>query len=290
MTSGGRGQVLEVLPAELVPAAEAAEAHWAPPSRRGTAAPQTGLAARFSGATLRAYQADWSTFASWCGARDVAVPPAPAEQVAIYLAAAASATRSPHADARYRAATVARWASSISTIHTSLGYPDPCAQPPARDVVAAIRGLREQASRHARPLLAGDLAVLLDCLPSPCWPGEPACRRDRLCVTLGFAAGLGPSALTGLTLADIEPASGSHALSVLGRTIGPAEPVLACPACAYASWRRLIDAVDDCGGFAAAQGMTGGDATPAGTWTCLAPSRLRAASCRCCGGSAAAVP
>jgi hypothetical protein len=236
VTSSGREQILAVLPADL---AAAARAWTAPPHQasRTRAAEETVPGGDLSPATQRAYRADWAAYGSWSGQM---TPPASPDQVAVYLAGAFRAG--------YQTATVLRRASSISAVHARHGYPDPCARPPASEVITAIRALRGEQVRHARPLLAADLLTLLAGLPAPGWPAEPARRRDRLIVTLGSAADLGPSALVNLTLADVTVSPGEHALimpgssaAVIGETSGPAA---GCAPCAYASWRELIDAVD----------------------------------------------
>jgi hypothetical protein len=250
--AGGRGRVLAALPAELAARAEAGAHDWAHGNRRRATAtrpgsgpaPEIGSAKPLAAATRRAYLADWEAFCAWCHARGVEMPPAAAGDVAVYLAAAACAAQA-GGDARYRTATALRWASSISAVHERLGYSDPCARPPARDVIAVIRALPEDPVHRARPLLAGDVGELMAHLPAPGWPAEPARRRDRLIVALGFAAALSPSGLTALTLADVIVAEGEHALVLRTRNgpirVGPAVTSSACAACGYASWRELID-------------------------------------------------
>jgi hypothetical protein len=254
VTADDREQVLAILPAGL---AAAARAWTAPPQRNADSrVREVRLAGHLSAATVRAYVGGWNAFSSWCSGQ---TPPASAERVAVYLAGAVYAG--------YRTATILRWASSISAVHTTRGYPDPCARTPAREVIAALRALRDEPVRRARPLLADDLLELLAWLPGPGWPAEPARRRDRLIVTLGFAAGLGPSGLVGLTLGDFEPVPGEHALRLArnpGQVIAaPGGPVLACAPCAYTSWRELIDTVDEHGSPAAVRTLTGSADTPA---------------------------
>jgi hypothetical protein len=250
-----RMHILAALPVELVTTAEQQARGWIPPpSRRDagkTAHPiltalESKLTTAMSPATLRAYLGDWHAFSFWWSMRGVAVPPASAEEAGCYLATAACATVPAGNGPRYSRATLLRWASSISAVHAGLGLPDPCSVPPAREVIAAIRSLPGDETRRTRPLLADDMLGLLTHLPGPGWPGEPARRRDRLIVTLGFTAALSPSGLISLTLADLSTTADQHTLSLRARSmpLDATAAALACPACAYASWRELIDAAD----------------------------------------------
>jgi hypothetical protein len=254
-TPAGRAYVLAALPGALVTAAEQEARDWTPPPARRYAdaslhvrLPELGrkLSGEVSPATLRAYLADWHAFGTWCGAHELTIPPARPEEVGVYLAAAACAVAQGDGVARYRKATLLRWASSISAVHASLGLPDPCSDPPAREVIAAIRSLPGDQARRARPLLARDVLGLLAHLPAPGGQSEPARRRDRLIATLGFSAALSPSGLTSLTLADLSATADQHTLRVGNRStpLNAAVASLACPACAYASWRELVDAAD----------------------------------------------
>jgi integrase len=264
----GREHIIAALPAELATAAGREAREWAPPpARRGagqTAHPgiavlESRLAQQVSPATLRAYLADWHAFSTWCSTHHRTIPPADAEETGFYLAAAASAAGPAEGKSRYRRATLLRWASSISAVHASLSFPDPCAQPPAREVIEAIRALPGDQDRRTRPLLADGMLRLLAQLPAPGWPGEPARRRDRLIVTLGFSAALSPSALTGLALADLSATADQHALTLRNShaPVSMSTDPLACAACAYASWRELIDAADT-GGIAGVRELAEG--------------------------------
>jgi integrase len=256
MIPPAREHILAALPGELAAAARREARRWAPVPARpdpGTATPPTlavparQLAREVSPATLRGYVTDWRAFTAWCSMHQLTVPPARAEEVAVYLAAAACAAGPADGSPRYRPATLLRWASSISAMHTTLALPDPCTPPPARQVITAIRAIPRDGDRTARPLLAGDLLALLAYLPPPGWPGEPARRRDRLIVTLGFSAALSPSGLTSLALADLSASADQHTLKVRQAPVSPGATPLACPACAYASWRELIDAAGTTG-------------------------------------------
>jgi hypothetical protein len=254
----GRGHIIAALPAELATAAEREARDWTPPPARrdagktahaSVAVLESRLAREVSPATLRAYLADWHAFSTWCSIHELTIPPARAEEAAFYLAAAACAADPAEGEPRYRRATLLRWASSISAVHASLGLPDPCTRPPTREVIDAIRALPSDQDRRARPLMAGDVLQLLEHLPVPAWPGEPARRRDRLIVTLGFSAALSPAALTSLTLADLSVTADQHALTLRNDhvPISASSAPLTCAACAYASWRELIDAADTTG-------------------------------------------
>jgi hypothetical protein len=240
---GTRGQVLAALPPDVAAVAAAAARDWRTSSARQQVSPAR-VAGDVSAATHRAYLADWDAFGGWCAARETAVPPAHPRDIAIYLAAAVCT-------GRYRPATILRWASSIGAVHASLGHADPCAQSPAREVIAAIRGLPHEPGQHARPLLGDDILAMTANMPPRSWPTEPARRRNRLIVALGAAAALSPARLTGLTLADVGTALDQHALILdtgnVPVLVNPAGAPPACAACAFASWRELVDAADTAG-------------------------------------------
>jgi site-specific recombinase XerC len=238
--------------------AEMAASRWASYPRRSPDADHARvehlLGDRVAARTQRAYAADWAAFSRWSAGQGVTIPPATPELVAVYLAAAACAIRSGTGEPLYQRSTLLRWASSVGAVHTRLGHPDPCDQPPAREVIAHIRSFDDN-QRHARSLLSGDVLGLLEGLPEPGWPREPVRRRGRLIVTLGFWAGLGPSELTGLPVVDARVEDTTHAL-ILGqgrrtRTIPPADNPAACASCSLIGWRELIDPADTTGTQAA---------------------------------------
>jgi hypothetical protein len=240
VTADGAAPVLAALPPGAAVAAEAAARHWdtRPAGRQAVPAQ---LAGTVSAATHRAYLADWEAFGAWCTGHEITMPPVLPGDVAIYLAAAVCTCR-------YRPATVLRWASSISAVHASLGHADPCAQSPARDVIAAIRVLPRESGNRARPLLGDDIAAMMAHLPPAGWPAEPARRRNRLIVALGFAAALSPAGLTSLRLGEVGTAPEQHALVLdTGNEpvlVAAAGAPLACAACAFGAWRELVDAAD----------------------------------------------
>ncbi len=251
MTADGAARVLAALPPAVAVTAEAAARDWdARPA--GRQAVPARLAGAVSAATRRAYLADWEAFGAWCTGREIAMPPALPEDAAVYLAAALCT-------GRYRPATVLRWASSISAVHASLGHADPCALSPARDVIAAIRALPRESANHARPLLGDDIAAMMAHLPPAGWPTEPARRRNRLIIALGFAAALSPAGLTSLRLGEAGAAPEGHALVLDSGNASvfaaPADAPPVCAACAFASWRELVDAAD-AGGTPGARQVT----------------------------------
>lgn len=259
MTAAARRAVLAVITTDLAATAEMAASRWAAPARRardtGRSQVEELLGDRVAGHTRRGYAADWTTFTRWASGQGATVPPAAPELVAVYLAAATCAIQPRSNEPLYQRSTLLRWASSISAIHARLGHPDPCARPPARDVIACIRGFDNDRRHHARPLPGEGIRRLLDGLPEPGWPREPARRRDRLIVTLGSAAGLGPSELTDLPLAGIQIDHTTHSLVLSrgpgARTIPPAGDAAVCAACALLGWRELTDAADTTGTQAA---------------------------------------
>jgi hypothetical protein len=70
-----------------------------------------------SAATWRAYESDWRTFQSWCGAMKLQALPAAPSTVAVFLAAEAKQQIAP--------ATLGRRLAAIRLIHLGAKYPSP---------------------------------------------------------------------------------------------------------------------------------------------------------------------
>jgi hypothetical protein len=85
-----------------------------------------------SASTRRAYRADWQTFATWCGARDLEPLPAMPETVARFP--------SDRATAGAKASTISRRAAAIGYTHQLGGYREPPTN--AEMVKSVMRGIR----------------------------------------------------------------------------------------------------------------------------------------------------
>ncbi|MBF6371667.1 site-specific integrase [Nocardia farcinica] len=208
--------------------------------------------------TLRAYRTDWVAWAAWCAREGRQALPAEPLDVAVYLAAAADARREDGTWA-FGPATLERKSAAIAAVHAANGLPSPTRSDVVRLTLRGIRRTRRSAPARKRPVLLHTLEQLLDGLPEPGWPGEPARRRDTLALLMGFAGALRRSELAGLRLGDVEQrtdhATGEpllllHLPTTKTDPTGTAEHRVVlprgkhprtCPVCAYADWLRLLD-------------------------------------------------
>jgi len=208
--------------------------------------------------TVRAYRSDWVGWSAWCAAEARCALPADALDVAVYLAAAADA-RKPSGEWAFGPATLERKSAAIAAVHAANGLPSPTRSDVVRLTLRGIRRTRRSVPNRKRPVLLHTLAQLLDGLPAPGWPTEPARRRDRLMLLVGFAGALRRSELAGLRVGDVavtldhrtgEPVllvrlpatktdpTGAGTQSVaLPRGARPST----CPVCAFAEWIDLRD-------------------------------------------------
>ncbi|WP_216903700.1 site-specific integrase [Nocardia alni] len=209
--------------------------------------------------TVRAYRSDWVAWSAWCAAEGRQALPAEPLDVAVYLAAAADA-RKTQGKWAFGAATLERKSAAIAAVHAANGLPSPTRSDVVRLTLRGIRRTRRTQPQRKRPVLLHTLAQLLDGLPEPGWPSEPARRRDALVLLVGFAGALRRSEIAGLRITDIrvetDHASGEPVLLIqLPATktdpTGAAAQRVAlprgqrprtCPVCACADWIRLREA------------------------------------------------
>jgi integrase len=214
--------------------------------------------------TVRAYRTDWIAWSAWCAAEGRQALPADPLDVAVYLAAAADARR-PSGEWAFSAATLERKSAAIAAVHAANGLPSPTRTDVVRLTLRGIRRTRRSRPTRKRPILLHTLEQLLDALPAPGWPTEPARRRDALVMLVGFAGALRRSEIAGLrvtdTHVDLDHTSGEPVLLVqLPATKTDPTGVTAqrvalprgrrphtCPVCAFADWVRLREAHRDHG-------------------------------------------
>nr|WP_245649658.1 site-specific integrase [Nocardia shimofusensis] len=208
--------------------------------------------------TLRAYRSDWIAWAAWCAGEGRQALPAEPLDVAVYLAAAADAEREDGGWA-FSPATLERKSAAIAAVHAANGLASPTRSDVVRLTLRGIRRTRRTAPTRKRPVLLHTLEQLLDGLPEPGWPTEPARRRDALALLVGFAGALRRSELAGLRIGDIvvrtdhttgEPMLLIHLPATKTDPTGAAEHRVAlprgrhprtCPVCAYTDWLRLLE-------------------------------------------------
>lgn len=185
--------------------------------------------------TRKAYRSDLAHFTDWGGSL-----PATAEMVARFLA--------DHADT-LAPASLARRVATLSKVHEANAWPNPCRSEIVRATMRGIKRAKGTAQDQARPLLRGDLFILLDALGD-----DPRALRDRTLLLIGWAGGFRSSELIGLDVADVEDVREGLVLHLRrsktdqtgqGRKIGiPLGRTRHCPVAALSAWLGFLS-VDD---------------------------------------------
>ncbi|HTQ57228.1 MAG TPA: site-specific integrase [Bryobacteraceae bacterium] len=142
--------------------------------------------------TLRAYQADWRDFQTWCDGHQVPALPATPQTVALYLTDRAS---------RLKASSLARRLTTINRAHQAAGYASPATMQSAvlSEVWKGIRRTKGTAQEGKKPLLTPDLRRMVTALPQ-----NLTGMRDRALLLVGFAGGFRRSELAALRAEDVE--------------------------------------------------------------------------------------
>lgn len=159
----------------------------------------------------RALRADMRVFGSWCEETGCANAPASPQTVARYLRA--------QGDAGKKAATLARYASSIARIHAMADWPDPTRTELVRLELKAQRralGVRQRQARGLRfrgevadPLAAsGPVGVSVEVMLAAASGAPLRVARDRALLSLAFDTGLRRSEIVAVLWRHVEPGSG----------------------------------------------------------------------------------
>ncbi len=207
--------------------------------------------------TLRGYRTDWQDWCSWCEQHDCPPLPAPAAQLARFIAHLADAGAKP--------GTVGRKLSAVRYAHKLCGLDDPTASARVATVWEGIRrsiareGGRQAHVDQAPPLMPPRLWDVLDACPTTTtWTtreNEPslAGARDRALLLMGFFGALRRSEIARVKVDYLHrdargyvielPWSktnqyGTHAdLIALPRLTNPDR----CPVTAIETWLALAD-------------------------------------------------
>lgn len=197
------GTVPGTVPGTLTPLEHSVE-----PTAAGQAALNTAQAlARKAAApaTLRAYKADWTHYATWCAAHGfVPVPAAPAT-VGAYLASLAGS----HAPT-----TIRRRLAALGKMHRFNDLPWNTAH---RDIQGPLQGLLRTHGRPVQKAAALTLPMLRQLLAT--CDRSARGRRDRALLLIGFAGALRRSELVALQMEDVAvTASGLRLRIARGKT------------------------------------------------------------------------
>lgn len=140
--------------------------------------------------TVRAYDADWRDFTSWCSGHNLEPLPAHPVTVALYLDVLIEANRS--------ISTLARRLAAIAVAHRRARLDNPAVDGAVREAWIGIRRQHGTAQVGKEPLLVDLLRALVATLADDA-PG----RRDRALLLIGFAGALRRAELVALTTRDI---------------------------------------------------------------------------------------
>jgi site-specific recombinase XerC len=184
--------------------------------------------------TVRLYQADWGTFATWCAGVGLAALPATPSTVAAFLAVRGEALG---------AGALGRRAAAIAARHRQQGFASPAADPAVR---AILREARRTATPRRKP---PPRPAQLRRMAAAC-PGDLAGLRDRALLVLA-SVGLGRAALVGLDVEHLRFTATSVELALRQRgpegdserrlVVACAAALRTCPVQALRDWLRSSD-------------------------------------------------
>jgi integrase len=187
-------------------------------------------------ATLRAYKADWTHYATWCA--DAGFVPVPAEPATVgaYLASLAT-THAPN--------TVRRRLAAIAKMHK---FNDLSWNARHRDIQGPLRGLLRLHGRPARKAAALTLPMLRQLLAT--CDRSARGRRDRALLLFGFAGALRRSELAALRVEDVAFVGGGLRLRIARSKTDPTgegveiglpcgKHAETCPLLAFNDWQDV---------------------------------------------------
>ena len=144
--------------------------------------------------TRRAYEADWTRFAIWCGERGLAHLPADPRAVAVFLSAEAARGCAPP--------TVNRRLAAIGWAHRRAGLQPPQKTEGAAAIMKVLAGIRRSRTTPPEKKAAADADITWTLLHYI--RGERLRdHRNRALIALGMAAALRRSELVALRVEDL---------------------------------------------------------------------------------------
>lgn len=140
--------------------------------------------------TLKAYQADWRDFLSWCASSGECPLPASPEALALYLTDRAETLK---------VSTLQRRIAAISQAHQAAGCDPPHTDAAVRAVWAGIRRVKGVVPEEKAAAVTSDLRRMVETLND-----NLLGVRDRALLLVGFAGAFRRSELVGLDRKDVE--------------------------------------------------------------------------------------
>lgn len=196
----------------------------------------------YSASTVRAYQGDLQTFASWCARNGLEPMPCKPETLAAYLLALAESGR--------KVATIQRALAAIAKAHKQAGHASPRDSEKVRGIMRAIRRTKSTAQRRVSPVAVDDLRQMVATLPD-----SLKGQRDRALLLVGFAGAFRRSELVALDVSDVVFSDEGLTITIRrsktdqegeGRTVGLpySSTASACPVRALRRWLEAAGIVD----------------------------------------------
>jgi integrase len=147
-----------------------------------------------SRATEKAIRSDIRKFNTWCANRDLSNLPCSPETLAEWIA---------DLQGKSSVASIARYVSSVSTVHDLEGYDNPARSELVRLAMKGLRRLEAGTPAKKAPALRLDqLMKILDGMSSREWPS----RRNKAILAVGWSAALRASEICALNIEDIQKA------------------------------------------------------------------------------------
>jgi len=141
--------------------------------------------------TVRAYEADWKNFSSWCEEHQLASLPADPHTIALYLSALAQSGR--------KAGTISRRITTIGLLHKRNRLASPCDNIIVRET---LQGIRRSIGTRQRGKEPASLELIRKAIAKA--EGTLAASRDRAILLVGFAGGLRRSELAAMRIGDLQ--------------------------------------------------------------------------------------
>jgi len=181
-----------------------------------------------SARTRRTYAAAWALFTDWCAATDTTALPADPQVVIDFLHGCPAAP-----------ATLRCRVAAIDHHHTAHGHERPGESVAVRAALGRPTGEPFHPTERDRDAVEAALRGL----PSHGWTAGMFGRRDRCLLVLSQLAGVPYRHLATLTAGDLDLEEGVATIrSAAGEwTVGAADDVEACGACAVVRWLKILD-------------------------------------------------
>lgn len=175
-----------MLPAVLTPLPASLPAHLHEPTTRYVEAGLRGAAN-----TVRAYTGDWARFTAWCAAHQLPALPAAVETLGGFLTELAEAGK--------KVATIQRHAAAVAKAHELAGLASPSKDPRTKVLLKGIAREKKTRLKQAAAFSLASFQRIVKGIDVT----QPAGRRDRALLLLGFTGAFRRSELAALNLADL---------------------------------------------------------------------------------------